>query len=401
LRIFVQIASYRDPELFNTVVSCLKNAKRPELLTFGICDQYCESDNFKDIAEFEEDFRFKIDKVPYTESRGCCWARNRVQSFYGGEEYTLQIDAHSRFAKNWDNMLIDMLSRCPSRKPIISSYPAWYSPETEKRTSDIWEMVPSFSGKKVIPRFVPAVQKKSTLREHGFFAAGFAFTVGEFCKEIPYDPEIYFQGEEISIAVRAWTKGYNLYIPDKIAVWHQYERESAIRHWADHTTENGFDLPFSKLNALSEKKVSDLLLGKPINEPYGIGSERTIESYENATGIWFEKSFVDTKARESNCFPVHKTSAWKIEKKFLYKTTLNLKPILPQLLKENPDKLAIFIEGSRRDIDCSKEIPAKVEFELVLRSPPQTFTAWAYKKNPLKWGTRFVRNNIDYVETEL
>jgi len=35
-KIFIQIASYRDPELLPTLNSALCNAKYPENLTFGI-----------------------------------------------------------------------------------------------------------------------------------------------------------------------------------------------------------------------------------------------------------------------------------------------------------------------------------------------------------------------------
>jgi hypothetical protein len=40
MKIFIQIASYRDPELTPTIKSCLENAKYPENLVFGICRQY-------------------------------------------------------------------------------------------------------------------------------------------------------------------------------------------------------------------------------------------------------------------------------------------------------------------------------------------------------------------------
>ena len=39
-RIFVQIASYRDPDLAATVASALDMAAEPDRLRFGICHQY-------------------------------------------------------------------------------------------------------------------------------------------------------------------------------------------------------------------------------------------------------------------------------------------------------------------------------------------------------------------------
>ena len=45
--------------------------------------------------------------------------------------------------------------------------------------------------------------------------AGFIFTYGKIVEEIPYDPEISFFGEEICFAVRAWTRGWDIYSPSK------------------------------------------------------------------------------------------------------------------------------------------------------------------------------------------
>ena len=44
-KIFVQIASYRDPELLPTIEDMLKKAKNPENLVFGICWQYDETED--------------------------------------------------------------------------------------------------------------------------------------------------------------------------------------------------------------------------------------------------------------------------------------------------------------------------------------------------------------------
>jgi len=35
-------------------------------------------------------------------SQGVCWARAQTQSVVAGEEYTLQIDSHTRFEPDWD-----------------------------------------------------------------------------------------------------------------------------------------------------------------------------------------------------------------------------------------------------------------------------------------------------------
>jgi len=70
--IFVQIASYRDPELENTVRDMISNADRPEKLRFGIARQFREEDGFDKLEEFRDDSRFRILDIPYEESNGAC-----------------------------------------------------------------------------------------------------------------------------------------------------------------------------------------------------------------------------------------------------------------------------------------------------------------------------------------
>jgi len=62
------------------------------------------------------------------ESRGVCWARNKVQSLWEGEEFTLQIDSHMRFVEGWDNILLGMYAEWPTKKAVLTTYPIPYVP---------------------------------------------------------------------------------------------------------------------------------------------------------------------------------------------------------------------------------------------------------------------------------
>ena len=61
-----------------------------------------------------------------------------------------------------------------------------------------------------------------------FWAAGFSFSRGHFALRVPYDccTPMLFQGEEIDIAVRAWTSGYDMYTPHNSVAFHPYHRKS-------------------------------------------------------------------------------------------------------------------------------------------------------------------------------
>ena len=65
-------------------------------------------------------------------------------------------------------------------------------------------------------------------------SAHFLFAPGKFVEDVPYDPELYFHGEEISLALRAFTHGYDLFHPSQHILWHFYSRAEHAKHWSDH-----------------------------------------------------------------------------------------------------------------------------------------------------------------------
>ncbi|WP_075090465.1 GlcNAc-transferase family protein [Verrucomicrobium spinosum] len=132
--IYVQIAAYRDPELIPTLEDCISKAKYKNNLTFGICWQSDSEDRRLD--EWKTRSNFRIDEVPWQESKGLCWARSRIQKMYEGESFTLQLDSHHRFEKEWDRKLLSDLESIGSRKPILTTYAGVYDPPTNTKAGN-------------------------------------------------------------------------------------------------------------------------------------------------------------------------------------------------------------------------------------------------------------------------
>ena len=86
-KIFISIASYRDPELLPTIKDLIANAKNPQNLVFSIAWQHSSEDVWDNLDEFKDDPRFKIVDIDYKESKGACWARSILQQNYNGEDY--------------------------------------------------------------------------------------------------------------------------------------------------------------------------------------------------------------------------------------------------------------------------------------------------------------------------
>jgi len=313
--IFIQIASYRDPQLLPTIKDMLDKAKFPQNLRIGISWQHSDQDSWDQLNDYLKDDRFRIIDIPHTDSKGVCWARNKVQSLYVDEKYTLQLDSHHRFAQDWDTQLIDMLVSLQKeghKKPLITSYIPSFDPDNDPqaRVQEPWKM--NFD--RFIPEgavfFLPASfdswEDKNKPLPGRFYSAHFAFTVGEFCKEVPHDPNYYFHGEEISIAVRAFTHGYDIFHPHKVLVWHEYTRKGRSKQWDDDKEwvrrNNECHLRNRKLFEMDGEK-RDLDFGE-----YGFGKVRTLQDYELYSGLCFGKRAITKRVKDHKSPPDPETS---------------------------------------------------------------------------------------------
>lgn len=282
-RILVLIASYRDTELPETIANAIAQARYPEHLRFAICHQYGE-ETARLLEPWADDPRFSVDAVPHTASNGCCWARSRTFALYDDEPYILQIDAHTRFAAGWDSRYIDMLESIDAELPILTTYPAQYTLSADGDVSyDVASGVQQLYVEEVTPGLA-TVQRTRPLMDLSrpapspTIAAGQIFTRGRFCRDIDYDPEIYFAGEEISLAARAFTSGYDLYCPNETLIWHLYDHDQP-KHWDDHDDH-------SAANAHAMNRLRTLFQGDARTlGNYGLGTERSLVQFERHARI--------------------------------------------------------------------------------------------------------------------
>lgn len=311
--IFVSVAAYRDPEVGPTVLDALAQADHPDRLRFGICHQ----DDDPAPSSIVSLPNVSIDHVAPDDSDGACWARARTHRLYDGEDHVLQIDSHMRFEPGWDTTLIEMAERLPVDKPIITTYPGGFEPGSSvdrsqapnqvvfKRFND-WgciEYTPSgLAPDELADGPVPA--------RH--FCAGFAFAPGSLLDEVPYDPGIYFVGEEASYGARAFTHGYDMFHPDRNVVYHHYVRADRPKHWDDHWSDPDLADRCNELHRQTEARVRHLLGIEPADVdlgPYGLGRERSLADYEAFCGVDFRRGMVDDDANNGRPPPSRAESA--------------------------------------------------------------------------------------------
>ena len=297
MKIFVQLASYRDPQLVPTIEDMLEKADNKDLFTFGICWQYDEAE---DTAVYDNKKNFRVKKYSYKESEGLGWARNITNTLYNGEELTLQLDTHHRFAKGWDTMMLEDYEQAQGlcKKPVVTTYCTPWEPD-----KNIFEPMPcymrqyEFSQDKLLmsmPHHIMDYEKRNKVLAARTISGHFFLVNGKFIEEVPYDPDIYFGGyvEETTMSVRAYTCGYNFYSPYRQYIWHEYTRNYRRKHWDDHgKNEHGKKASFerdiyarNKTRQLFEQEQHNIDIGI-----YGLGTERTLKDYEEFGGFDFKK----------------------------------------------------------------------------------------------------------------
>ena len=296
MTIFVSIAAYRDPQLVATIEDCLKKARWPSQLRFGVCWQHGEGEAPPPAMAAG---RMRLIDVPYQDSRGACWARAEIMKLYEGEDYFLQLDSHHRFVRGWDERLLHQLDLTGAAKPIVSTYaevfdpanpdPLQHAPCTVRLSGFRPDGIPWLACSRVPEG--PLRQRPMRAR---FIAAGSLFTLGAFVQDVPYDPELYFMGEEVTLTIRAFTRGYDLFHPSEHILWHEVKGSERVKHWDDHRPERGAATSWADRDASSIRKVTRFLKS-PYGGIYGCGSARTFAEYEAYAGLSFRRRWASAE----------------------------------------------------------------------------------------------------------
>ncbi len=287
-RIFVQIPSYRDRECQYTVRDLFQKARHPERIFVGICWQFD--------PELDQDC-FRIETRPAQVRRvdfhardaiGLGWARLQAQELWQGEEYTLHIDSHMRFAPDWDHLMLEELAACPSDWPVLTLYPAAYWPpdrlDEATFTSSAVQVVKRI-GPDGMPwctvRFAPPEVPVSAPKPASGVAGGFIFAPSRMIRDVPSDPEVYFIGEEPNLAVRLYTHGFDLFSPRTSLIYHYYRRVDSRRPWDDADPRPMTERTATRMRQLLRPRPGDAAeLGR-----YGLGPARSLAEYETFAGV--------------------------------------------------------------------------------------------------------------------
>ncbi len=297
--IFVSVASYRDSELVPTIQDALAKARHPDRLRIGVCWQHGDDE---DAAVLRGDRRVSLLDVPWQESQGACWARAEiVDRLYAGEELFLQIDSHHRFVSGWDVRLLAQLAAAPADKPVVTAYCPVYQvgEEPDPGLSPLQLVFHKFSDDgipAVRPVAIPGWRQLARPVRARCVSGHFLLARGSFVEEVPYDPTLYFFGEEISLAVRAFTWGYDLFHPPEVLMWHNCGGRYRRKHWDDHTARARGHGRWRAHDRAGRVTVRALLL-QPTTGRFGCGPVRTVADYASYAGLDFRARLITPQAQ--------------------------------------------------------------------------------------------------------
>jgi len=279
-RIFVQIPCYRDSQIVHTIESLLTNAHSRTRLDISICWQHINSEKLP--GWILRNKQIQIINIDAEKSKGANWARSIIQKEWNQQPYTFLVDSHTRFVRNWDKILVDMiliLKKDKVKKPIVSGYPPYFWDPLSyprNRLNYPLKMYPLGYENNLLTKFnglpLPLYKWLKKPIKAEFIALGFLFAEGKFNLEIPFDPNIYFFGDDITTGLRAYSHGYNFFHPHRLVAWHLYDRKTRVPHWDDH--EN-----WRSMNKKSYDRIYRIFKGESFRG-FAVGKERTISDYE-------------------------------------------------------------------------------------------------------------------------
>lgn len=253
--IYVSIAClYIDHELIKTIRSAKDNAADPDNVHIGIAfigntqfyDFIVERINFYGYKNISHQY------YPLEGNLGVGHGRSLAQSMYAGQDYFLQVDAHTFFNYNWDSFVkerFDTISRAVNnQKTIVSGYPGHYGYFDEDGNETFWakdnfnyphylQGVFKINGKDVPawgdyqPEYISA-DLGSMVDKQGFapitkISAAFVLGNKYFAEDNCLEPGSLFWEEEVCQSVNLIDRGFTMaYAGKTMPVHHFYTDEN-------------------------------------------------------------------------------------------------------------------------------------------------------------------------------
>jgi len=316
--IFVSIISKSDSRCSNTVSNVLRSAANPERIRVAVvfrinplskryapCDAPpipCTSDPDQILCMYNANV--DVYELNSELDAGAMFARHIGQRMYRGEYYALQVgvDAGIVFSDGWDEELIRQWEATNNEMAVITTYlsetrirdgnrpinatPKRYTICHATYEGDGRERRLEHTRSDQVEQTAPPDRTQTPMLQP-FWSSELSFSRGHFVLQVPYDPQLCGldeQDEEVSMALRAFSSGYDFYTPTQSAIFRTKVESSS-------QTDGGVGLCKANAKNKSRKRLYSLIgLDNIIDEDtipheYGLGAVRDTAKFFTLYGI--------------------------------------------------------------------------------------------------------------------
>lgn len=296
--IYVSVCSYLDTELYNTINDLLVKSSNNNKLFICV---YSQDSHFPDLESLCNKYNSELIyiKVDYRYAKGTGHARKIAQAFLEEfHDYYLQIDSHTVFVENWDEILINQYEKSKQffGKIIFSTYPWSYKYIDNniilknqkdpislaiRRTNDYWKYRPEYK----------EYEGNEYGENHGYYCGGFVFSDSKNILEVPWDDNIHINGDEITMSIRFAFNKTLIIAPPENYIFHHYVGLGEItdkRKRLDQVVYSQEDESLKRRLAFYENygknRIIDFFCGK-IKDVYGVPKDYNLEWEKNIRRI--------------------------------------------------------------------------------------------------------------------
>jgi hypothetical protein len=300
--IYISVAAYNEPHLELMISNCLENAEHPGRVNFGIWCHYNDGTR-PDLGKYENVTSAFTD---YPAMLGLCYGRLNSLSFYNNEDYCLQLDAHMLFEKNWDTKIINAFEEIKkyNKKPIISTYVPWWSMSSGK-INYYSNDSNAFCSPMIIDKTIgnqegyPKLTTKYSewgeekYKEHALVTGHFIFSEPSILEDVSPDPQVMFAGDEITTALRLWTRDYRMFTIKNPIVWHLNKFNGDL-YYKDRLMRSETPGRETKIHGersdVGMKRVKDILTGKILGY-WGAPNLEKLKEFEKVIDLDFNEFY--------------------------------------------------------------------------------------------------------------
>lgn len=228
--IFVSIAAMDDTEILPTIENLFAAAKHPERVYVGLGFAGRDRSTIKRVKALKNDrIRFTNYWVRKNSFKhlGVGKGRLRAAHLYRDEDYFLQVDCHSHFAKDWDVDMIQLHTEAKEAsknpKTIVTTYVGWYKYHPERRPVENGERnaypfyIPGQLWVQAVPRWfdVPLAERYTDkFYPNVKFNPACAFGDRQFGRDTKASPDAWFYDEDLRYSIELFDAGFSFVYPN-------------------------------------------------------------------------------------------------------------------------------------------------------------------------------------------